>query len=63
MARRRGVMSEAMKNELAKELGFYDTVQREGWSSIRAIDAGNMVKKAVEIAERALSQQQGGSRY
>ena len=57
MGRRRGVMSERLKEELAKDLGFYDTVQREGWANIRAKDAGNMVKRAVQIAEQALSGQ------
>lgn len=52
--RRRGVMSEEFKVELAKDLGFYDTVQREGWGGIRARDAGNMVRRAIEIAEKAL---------
>jgi len=47
-------MSEEMKVELAKELGFYDVVQREGWGGIRARDAGNMVKRAIEIAEEQL---------
>ena len=56
MGRRRGLMSEQLKNELAKDLGFYDTVRNEGWSNIRAKDAGNMVKRAVQIAEQALSQ-------
>lgn len=53
--RRRGVMSERFKTELAKDLGFYDTVQREGWGGIRAKDAGNMVKRAVQIAEQMLA--------
>jgi len=57
LGRRRGVMSERLKEELAKDLGFYDTVQREGWANIRAKDAGNMVKRAVQIAEQALSGQ------
>ncbi|SHF06755.1 small acid-soluble spore protein F (minor alpha/beta-type SASP) [Seinonella peptonophila] len=52
---RRGVMSESLKVELAKELGFYDTVQREGWGGIKARDAGNMVKRAIEIAEEQLA--------
>ncbi|MBD8005896.1 small, acid-soluble spore protein, alpha/beta type [Bacillus norwichensis] len=56
MGRRRGVMSDQLKVELAKELGFYDVVQKEGWGGIRARDAGNMVKRAIEIAERQLSQ-------
>ena len=51
MARRRGIMSEELKEEIAKELGFYDTVKNEGWGGIRARDAGNMVKRAIEMAE------------
>jgi small acid-soluble spore protein F (minor alpha/beta-type SASP) len=61
MGRRRGIMSEQFKLELAKELGFYDTVEREGWGGITTRDAGNMVKRAIEIAERSLGQQ-GGQR-
>ncbi|WP_163969220.1 small, acid-soluble spore protein, alpha/beta type [Oceanobacillus halotolerans] len=56
MARRRGIMSHQMKEEIAKELGFYDTVQQEGWGGIRSRDAGNMVKRAIEIAEERLGQ-------
>ncbi|MFD1673595.1 small, acid-soluble spore protein, alpha/beta type [Alicyclobacillus fodiniaquatilis] len=56
MARRRGTMSEALKVELAKDLGFYDTVAQEGWGGIRARDAGNMVKRAIEIAEKAMTE-------
>ncbi|MBN2910676.1 small, acid-soluble spore protein, alpha/beta type [Polycladomyces sp. WAk] len=55
MARRGGVMSEALKVEIAKELGFYDVVQKEGWGGIKARDAGNMVKRAIEIAEASLA--------
>jgi len=47
------MMSEDLKNELAKDLGFYDTVQSEGWGGIRAKDAGNMVKRAIQLAEQA----------
>ncbi|MGH0904794.1 MULTISPECIES: acid-soluble spore protein SspF [Bacillus cereus group] len=57
MSRRRGVMSNQFKEELAKELGFYDVVQKEGWGGIRAKDAGNMVKRAIEIAEQKLMKQ------
>lgn len=58
MGRRRGIMSEQFKEELAKELGFYDTVQKEGWGAIRSRDAGNMVKRAIEIAEQQLAKEQ-----
>ncbi|RFU62674.1 protein sspF [Peribacillus glennii] len=44
-------MSERFKEELAKELGFYDVVQKEGWGGIRARDAGNLVKLAIEKAQ------------
>lgn len=59
MARRRGrTMSEDLKYEIAKELGFIDTVQKEGWGGIRAKDAGNMVKHAIQMAERAAANKQ-----
>lgn len=51
MGRRKGLMSEGFKEELAKELGFYDVVQNEGWGGIRARDAGNMVKLAIQKAQ------------
>ena len=35
-------------------MGFYDVVQKEGWGGIRAKDAGNMVKRDIEIAEQQL---------
>ncbi len=59
--RSRGVMSESFKYELAKDLGFYETVQQEGWGGIRTKDAGNMVKRAIQIAEQALANQQSAA--
>ncbi|MBU8788610.1 MULTISPECIES: small, acid-soluble spore protein, alpha/beta type [Bacillus] len=58
MGRRRSIMSEEFKYELAKDLGFYDTVKNEGWGAIRARDAGNMVKRAIELAEQHIAQNQ-----
>ncbi|NKI22741.1 small, acid-soluble spore protein, alpha/beta type [Paenibacillus dendritiformis] len=51
--RRSGFMSEELKTELAKDLGFYDTVKEYGWGAIRAKDAGDMVKRAIQLAEQA----------
>jgi len=45
-------MSEKLKTEIAKELGVYDIVATEGWGSVTSRDCGNMVKKAIEIAEK-----------
>ncbi|UJL46476.1 small, acid-soluble spore protein, alpha/beta type [Virgibacillus sp. NKC19-16] len=56
MARRQGIMSDQMKEEIAKELGFYDTVKQEGWGGIKAKDAGNMVKRAIEMAEQNMQE-------
>lgn len=55
--RRRGVMSEQLKYELAKDLGFYNTVREEGWGGIKSKDAGNMVKRAIQLAEQAAAKQ------
>ena len=46
----------SLKEEIAKELGFYDVVEREGWGGIKSRDAGNMVKRAIEMAERGVAQ-------
>ncbi|MCX7749113.1 MAG: alpha/beta-type small acid-soluble spore protein [Clostridia bacterium] len=52
MSRRRSVMSDALKAEIARELGVYETVSHEGWGSVSSRDCGNIVKKAIEMAER-----------
>ncbi|MEX2416726.1 MAG: protein sspF, partial [Paenibacillaceae bacterium] len=36
--RNRSVMSEQLKTELAKDLGFYGKVQQDGWGSITTKD-------------------------
>ena len=51
----KSVMSEDFKLELAKELGVYNTVATEGWGAVSSKDCGNMVKKAIEIANRSVS--------
>jgi len=52
MARRKGIMSEELKYEIARELGVYETVSNEGWGNVSSRNCGNMVKKAIEIANR-----------
>lgn len=51
-------MSEELKAEIARELGVYDTVEKEGWGSVSSRNCGNIVKKAIERAERSLNNQQ-----
>ncbi|HIW31377.1 MAG TPA: alpha/beta-type small acid-soluble spore protein [Candidatus Paenibacillus intestinavium] len=57
MGRRRSIMSEQLKMEVAKDLGILDTVEQEGWGGIKAKDAGNMVKRAIQLAEEAVAKQ------
>lgn len=47
-------MSDALKYEIAKELGVYDIVKREGWGAVSSRDCGNIVTKAIELAERSI---------
>ncbi len=54
MARRRSVMSEAMKYELAKDMGVADIVKREGWGGVTSRQCGSMVRLAIEKAEQML---------
>lgn len=50
-------MSEKLKEEIAREIGVYEAVSSEGWGSISSRNCGNMVKKAIEIAERTVNGQ------
>ena len=51
---RRGIMSEALKQEIARKLGVHDQVRRDGWGSVSSRDCGRMVQSAIEIAEQSL---------
>ena len=51
--RNRGLMSENLKEEIAKELGVYEQVKQDGgWQNVSSKNCGNIVKKAIEIANR-----------
>ena len=52
--RRNPIMSDALKEELAEELGVANVVRQDGWGSVSSRDCGNLVKMAIERAERAL---------
>ncbi len=52
MASRRGLMSEDLKVEIARELGVDQIVNSEGWGAVSSRDCGNIVAKAIEIANR-----------
>jgi len=49
------LISENLKEEIAKELGVYDTVKNDGgWGNVSSKTCGNIVKKAIEIANRSV---------
>ena len=53
---KRSKMSENLKMEIARELGVYDKVKASGgWGDVSSRDCGNIVTKAIEIAERSVS--------
>jgi len=56
MSRRGGIMSDALKYELAKELGVLETVQSHGWGDVSSRNCGNLVRLAIEKAEQAMAQ-------
>jgi len=49
-----GTMSENLKNEIARELGVFDIVEKEGWGSVSSQNCGLLVKRAIEIANQQL---------
>ena len=51
---RRSIMSDELKMEVANELGVADIVQREGFGGVSSRDCGNMVTKAIEIANKSV---------
>lgn len=52
MSRRKSIISDSLKEDIAKELGVYNKVSTDGWGSVSSRDCGNIVKKAMEMAEK-----------
>lgn len=52
---RNSVMSENLKEEIAKELGVYEQVKQDGgWGNVSSKTCGNIISKAIEIANRSI---------
>lgn len=48
-------ISENLREEIAKELGVYEQVKKDGgWQNVSSQNCGNIVKKAIEIANRSV---------
>lgn len=49
------MISENLREEIAKELGVYEQVKQDGgWQNVSSKNCGNIVKKAIEIANRSV---------
>ena len=56
MSKNSKLISENLREEIAKELGVYEQVKKDAgsWENVSSRDCGNIVKKAIEIANRAV---------
>lgn len=52
MSNQKKIMSEALKEEIAHELGIYNTVKNNGWGEVSSRNCGNLVRKAIERANK-----------
>lgn len=50
------LISNNLREEIAKELGVYEQVKKDGgsWQNVSSRDCGNIVSKAIEIANRSV---------
>lgn len=56
---KRNIMTENLREEIAKELGVYEQVKKDGgWENIPSKTCGNMVTKAIEIANSKIKKVQ-----
>ena len=55
MSRNRSIISENLREEIARELGVYEQVKQDGgWQNVSSKTCGNIVSKAIEIANRSV---------
>ena len=56
MSSKNRLISEKLREEIAKELGVYEQVKKDGgsWGNVSSKDCGNIVSKAIEIANRSV---------
>lgn len=59
---RNSIMGDKLKSEIAKELGVDNVVKQGGWGDVSSRDCGNIVKKAIEMANRNVENQSSNSK-
>ncbi len=59
MSNNKTIISNQLREEIAKELGVYDQVKQDGgWGNVSSKTCGNIVTKAIEIANRKVENQE-----
>lgn len=58
MSKNRKMISNTLREEIAKELGVYEQVRKDGgsWENVSSKDCGNIVTKAIEMANRSVEE-------
>lgn len=55
MSNNKKIITGALREEIAKELGVYEQVKKDGgWANVPSKTCGNIVTKAIEIANRSI---------
>ena len=55
MSNNKKIITGALREEIAKELGVYEQVKKDGgWANVPSKTCGNIVTKAIEIANRSV---------
>lgn len=55
MSKNSKLISNALREEIAKELGVYEQVKQDGgWGNVSSKNCGNIVTKAIEIANKSV---------
>lgn len=59
MSNRKGIMSDKLKYEIAKDLGFSEKLDDGDWGDVTTREAGLIVREAIKRAEKALAEENG----
>ena len=55
MSNNKKIITGALREEIAKELGVYEQGKKDGgWANVPSKTCGNIVTKAIEIANRSV---------
>ena len=55
MSNNKKIITGALREEIATELGVYEQVKKDGgWANVPSKTCGNIVTKAIEIANRSV---------